>query len=91
MGNLVVKVQKKGNEVLERTEYTYDTAGNLSAISEEKKEGGNRSILKNAVMTYDADKRLLTYNGETLRYDADGNMTYDPLTESWPNFGMTKN
>lgn len=30
-------------------------------------------------MTYDADNRLLTYNGETLRYDADGNMTYGPV------------
>ncbi len=30
-------------------------------------------------MTYDAANRLLTYNGEALRYDADGNMTYGPV------------
>ena len=30
-------------------------------------------------MTYDGANRLLTYNGEELRYDADGNMIYGPV------------
>lgn len=30
-------------------------------------------------MTYDEANRLLTYNGEEIRYDADGNMIYGPV------------
>ena len=30
-------------------------------------------------MTYDADNRLVTYNGETVIYDDNGNMTHGPL------------
>ena len=30
-------------------------------------------------MTYDSANRLITYNGEEVKYDADGNMTYGPL------------
>ena len=30
-------------------------------------------------MTYDDSNRMLTYNGEELRYDDDGNMTYGPI------------
>ncbi len=30
-------------------------------------------------MTYDKNNRLLTYNGEEVKYDKDGNMTYGPL------------
>ena len=32
-----------------------------------------------ATMTYDKNNRLLTYNGEKIQYDKDGNMTYGPL------------
>ena len=35
--------------------------------------------LTSAVMTYDADNRLATYNGKEIKYDADGNMTYGCL------------
>jgi YD repeat-containing protein len=30
-------------------------------------------------MTYGPDNRLVTYNGQQVTYDADGNMTYGPL------------
>ena len=30
-------------------------------------------------MTYDEENRLITYNGEEILYDADGNMTYGPV------------
>ena len=32
------------------------------------------------VMTYDADNRLATFNGQAVSHDLDGNMTYGPLT-----------
>lgn len=41
----------------------------------------NTEILSSGdvTMTYTADNRLLTYNGSTVLYDADGNMTLGPL------------
>ncbi len=79
VGNLVVRVQKKDEEVIERTEYTYDAAGNITVVSKSNATTEDKSVLKNAVMTYDEDNRLLTYNREEIKYDADGNMTYGPL------------
>ena len=35
--------------------------------------------LTEARMEYDADNRLIRYNGEEVRYDADGNMVYGPV------------
>jgi len=34
------------------------------------------------VMTYDADNRLATFNGQAVSHDLDGNMTYGPLTNN---------
>ena len=33
-------------------------------------------------MTYDADNRLATFNGQAVSHDLDGNMTYGPLTNN---------
>ncbi|MBQ8982775.1 MAG: hypothetical protein IJ079_04225, partial [Lachnospiraceae bacterium] len=40
---------------------------------------GDLSLIPECVMEYDAVNRLTEYNGETVRYDADGNMIYGPL------------
>ena len=37
-------------------------------------------------MTYDADNRLLTYNGQSVQYDACGNMTKGPLNGGMAEF-----
>ena len=37
-------------------------------------------------MTYDKNNRLLTYNGEKIQYDKDGNMTYGPLQGKMTRF-----
>ncbi len=37
-------------------------------------------------MTYDADNRLLTYNGQAVEYDAEGNMTKGPLNGGMAEF-----
>ncbi len=37
-------------------------------------------------MTYDKNNRLLTYNGEDVKYDKDGNMTYGPLNGTMSSF-----
>ena len=55
--------------------YTYDGAGNIIKI------GGtaDTAAIGHAVMTYDKDNRLATYNGEKVTYDERGNMLYGPL------------
>ncbi|MBQ8924153.1 MAG: hypothetical protein IJ053_05090, partial [Lachnospiraceae bacterium] len=45
-------------------------------ISDAKKE---TELLKSSTMTYDSSNRMITYNGEKIEYDDDGNMTYGPL------------
>ena len=61
--------------------YTYDDAGNITSIRGTETADTEEGIggLKSASMTYDAENRLITYNGEELRYDADGNQTYGPI------------
>ncbi|MDE5864196.1 MAG: RHS repeat-associated core domain-containing protein, partial [Lachnospiraceae bacterium] len=39
-------------------------------------------------MTYDKNNRLLTYNGENVKYDKDGNMTYGPLQGRMTEFAF---
>ena len=44
------------------------------------------SITVAVSMTYDADNRLLTYNGQIVEYDAVGNMTRGPLNGAMADF-----
>ena len=87
-GRIVKVVNENGGT----TEYTYDSKGNLTC---EKDSYGNcifrdydtqGNLLSftdtgnlTTTMTYDGDNRLITYNGEALQYDTDGNMTYEPV------------
>ena len=54
--------------------YTYDGAGNIIKIG-----GTADTAAGHAVMTYDKDNRLATYNGEKVIYDERGNMLHGPL------------
>ena len=54
--------------------YTYDGAGNIIKIG-----GTADTAAGHAVMTYDRDNRLATYNGEKVIYDERGNMLHGPL------------
>lgn len=69
-------VDASGN-VINQYDYTYDAIGNVTV--EESTYEAQPYLVTNAVMTYDSGNRLLTYNGQTVKYDADGNMTYGPL------------
>ena len=80
-GLLIEQTDVHGEEVLTYYTYSYDGYGNITTIegteTTDTEDGIDRLI--SAQMTYDADNRLLTYNGEELQYDADGNMTYGPV------------
>ena len=76
-GRLIKQVDVNGETVINARDYTYDEAGNIVAAS--MSNGAEFSALTNAVMEYDAANRLIKYNGEAVKYDADGNMIYGPV------------
>ena len=49
-------------------------------------QNADGSIMVAVSMTYDADNRLLTYNGQTVEYDKVGNMTRGPLNGAMADF-----
>lgn len=78
-------------------DYTYNLAGNITKI-----EKGNTSADEDkasvasgeaeeeeditVTMEYSDDNRLLSYNGEEVQYDEEGNMTYGPLDGKMTEF-----
>ncbi len=84
-GKLIqIKEEDNSGNTISKYNYTYDPSGN---IIEEINHNENVPFTMNgAVMTYAADNRLATYNGQTVVYDADGNMTYGPLAGDMSNF-----
>ena len=93
----ILKDETKTGEVISDLAYEYDGRGNIVGISGieaglagsvsdgEAKE--TASVLPVSIaMTYDADNRLLTYNGRSVEYDACGNMTKGPLNGGMAEF-----
>ena len=61
--------------------YTYDAVGNIVSIDgyENTNTESEISNLKSESFKYDTENRLISYNGEEVLYDADGNMIYGPV------------
>ena len=80
-GRVVEATDKKGEQLIHHYQYTYDLQGNITNIEKHGTEEGKSdlSAVTNTTMTYTADNRLDTFNGQKVTYDADGNMTYGPL------------
>ncbi|KRF04509.1 hypothetical protein ASG89_21940 [Paenibacillus sp. Soil766] len=77
------EIDAKGN-VINQNDYSYNSIGNITV--EESSNDPQPITMNNAVMTYDKNNRLITFNGQTVKYDADGNMTYGPLNGVMVNF-----
>ena len=77
LGRLTAITDKNGESVINNIEYAYDESGNVTTAS----VSGAMPIdgLTGAEMKYNAANQLIEYNGEEVRYDADGNMIYGPL------------
>ena len=84
-GQLARQTDLNGDRVVNSFTYGYDTAGNITSIRSENVAGEQASV-SNVTMKYDAANRLITYNGKTVTYDADGNMTYGPLNGELASF-----
>lgn len=79
-----IKDASENGAVISQYDFSYDASGN---ITEEKGSHENVPFTMNdAELTYAEDNRLATYNGQTVLYDADGNMTSGPLSGTMANF-----
>lgn len=67
----------KNGSVISRYDLTYDVARNI--IDDNNTYETANINPNNAQLTYTSDNRLETYNGQTVEYDAEGNMTKGPL------------
>ena len=85
-GNLTRILDKCGSTVVNQQEYTYDASGNITEVKQLYDGDLDFTGVTAASMTYDENNRLLTYNGETVQYDKDGNMTYGPLQGKMTEF-----
>lgn len=77
MGRLIRILDQCGDNEINRQEYSYDVAGNITAVKNLAEV--DVTSVTDINMTYDKNNRLLTYNGEEVIYDKDGNMVYGPL------------
>ena len=73
-----------GNAIAEadQSETTESTDNNSS----QNRTAQDLSNINDAVMEYDQNNRLIKYNGEEVKYDKDGNMTYGPLNGEMADF-----
>ncbi|MBQ3545208.1 MAG: PKD domain-containing protein [Lachnospiraceae bacterium] len=82
-GNVTVikDVKLSDNSVINEYHYTYDNVGNIISSTGNEVEGIHKNLtdIKSIKMEYDEANRLIRYNGEEVKYDADGNMIYGPL------------
>mgnify|MGYP003296650309 CR=1 FL=1 len=86
VGQLTLILDMSGDKVINRQEYSYDASGNISEVKQLYNGELNFTEVENTTMTYDKNNRLLTYNGEKVEYDKDGNMTYGPLNGKMAEF-----
>jgi len=74
-------------DVISQFDFRYDAAGNIT--QELVTPPPERFQFTTPVnMTYTAANRLATYNGEAVQFDADGNMTKGPLSDSLADFAF---
>ncbi|NLW88838.1 MAG: PKD domain-containing protein [Clostridiaceae bacterium] len=76
-GRIISQDDYVGSVSINSYRFEYDAAGNITGITDS--ESIDPEGLENVTMTYDEANRLITYNGQDVLYDADGNMTYGPL------------
>ncbi len=84
-GQLIqIKDTTKDGKLITDLAYSYNENGNIAEI----KDGITKSGImeQTTKMEYDTSNRLIRYNGETVTYDADGNMLYGPLNGQMASF-----
>ena len=85
-GRLTEILDKKDDNEINHQEYSYDGSGNITEVKQLCEGELNFTGVTSAEMTYDENNRLMTYNGEDIKYDKDGNMIYGPLEGKMTDF-----
>ena len=85
-GRLIEILDQKDDNEINHQEYSYDSSGNITEVKQLSEGELNFTGVTSAEMTYDENNRLLTYNGENIKYDKDGNMIYGPLEGKMTDF-----
>lgn len=85
-GHLIQILDKCGETIVNQQDYSYDAEGNITEVKQLYNSELDFTGVTSAKMTYDKNNRLLTYNGEKIEYDKDGNMTYGPLQGKMTKF-----
>ena len=77
-GQLVSQVDKdKAGNLLQENHYEYDVFGEV--VKKTTTNTQNSDALETVTMTYNNANRLVTYNGQKVKYDEKGNMIYGPV------------
>lgn len=76
-------IDAQGN-VISQHDFTYDNVGNVE--TEQVLPESGAFTLPDTVAGYTYDNRVQSFNGQSVEYDADGNMTLGPLNGHMVNF-----
>jgi RHS repeat-associated protein len=88
-GRMTQQSDVDGNgKIINKYDYTYDEVGNIKVekSSEVSSNEEQPFVPQNSVMTYGKGNMLLTYNGQEVKYDEDGNMIFGPLNGEMVEF-----
>ena len=90
VGNIVsITSQAKADDGQEQTVQGQETSNSAHSIMNSVETVSSKTQLinvQNAQMEYDETNRLIKYNGQTVKYDADGNMIYGPLNDKMTTY-----
>ena len=67
-------------------DYSQEASGVVDQSSDASSNSDTSGATSSVEMKYDAANRLISYNGEEVKYDADGNMIYGPLNGKMTEF-----
>ena len=67
-------------------DYSQEASGVVDQSSDAPSNSDTSGATSSVEMKYDAANRLIYYNGEEVKYDADGNMIYGPLDGKMTKF-----
>ena len=82
-GRLVTIVDKNGENVINQKYLPYDES---QCNVDPAPDGTTMDGLTSSEMKYNENNQLIEYNGEEVKYDADGNMIYGPLNGKMAEF-----
>ena len=83
-GQLTQTVDKaEDDSIINEYSFEYDADGNIITENSAFEPDVNSITIPSETMVYGDANRLISYNGTSISYDADGNMLSTPLGDKW--------